>query len=86
MPANNSMPPASTKAPKIANGTAAQLLSPGPHLTLFHANLNAIREWYKQQPNAGHNHGLNITMELALSHTLTALGNALEGKTWEPPT
>ena len=77
------MPPSTL--PKALKAKPASVPEKDTALALFHANLNAMREWYRQQPNAGHTCGINVAMELAVSDTLTALGNALEGKTWEPP-
>ncbi len=75
--------PAPTAKEKKARPPAASLND--ETFRLFHANLNAMREWYRAKADRGHNYGIYVTLEIAISDVLTALGAAIEGKTWEPP-
>lgn len=55
-------------------------------LALFDANMNAMREYYRAKDDSGSTMpGLNVSMEMVLGHVLTALRDALNGKTWQPP-
>lgn len=54
-------------------------------LTLFQKNLEAMREWYRQQPGRGVDTGHLVLLELCLADVISALSAAMEGKPWQPP-
>lgn len=53
-------------------------------ITLFRDNLNAMRQYYRNEKFSGQNLGHNVVLEMAIADVSKALEAAIEGKPWKP--
>lgn len=76
--ASNPQPPTPPKASK-------KKPTPEQVLALFHSNLQAVREWYRAEPNTGQTLGHIMLLEMALADVASALEHAMRGENWVHP-